>query len=82
MKNLFSKDDEGVTQSVVQCIGQRNLDVGVLFKANEKQVTSQVKTDATTGLQERILQFTTLDINKMIHEASAEEETEALKLTL
>jgi hypothetical protein len=36
LKNLFSKDDEGVTQSVVQFIGQRNLDVGVLFKANEK----------------------------------------------
>jgi hypothetical protein len=51
--------------------------VKTLFKQNELQVTQQIKIDPTTGANQKIMQLTTLDINKMIHEVSADEETDA-----
>jgi len=39
-------------------------------------VTSQIKPDPVSGMNQRIQQFTTLDIKRMIHEVSAEEENE------
>ena len=49
---------------------------------NQIQVTTQIKIDPVSGANQKIQQLTTLDINKMIHEISADEETEAVKMPL
>jgi hypothetical protein len=58
------------------------MDVKTLFKQNEHQVTHQIKIDPQSGANQKIMQLTTLDINKMIHEVSADEESEAQKMPL
>jgi len=65
-----------------QYIGQTNLDVQTLFKQNASLITRQIKVDPASGLQQKIQQLTTLDVKKMIHEVSADEEGEAQKLAL
>ena len=65
-----------------QFIGQTNIDVKMLFKQNQHQVTSQIKLDPISGTNQKIQQLTILDINKMIHEVSADEESESQKLPL
>lgn len=65
-----------------QYIGSTTIDVKQLFRDCKQNITSTIKKDPVTNLNQKIQQLTTLDINKMIHESSPEEEKEADKLAL
>jgi hypothetical protein len=43
-----------IPSEAAQFIGQTSLDVKTLFKQNEQQVTTQIKVDPATGLNQRI----------------------------
>jgi hypothetical protein len=49
---------------------------------NSHQVTTQIKVDPASGGNQKIQQLTICDVNKMIHEVSADEEAEASKIPL